>query len=79
MSDDHIGRVRAQPIRLDDPIVGECGLWRGAVQVGDLRAVPPTPLLDILVWAGVQAARVSWRSERRKSAGSCCDHVQQRA
>src|SRR5262249_43219567 len=55
MSDDHIARVRAQPIRLDDPIVGECGTRREAVQVGDLRAVPPTPLLDILMQAGVRA------------------------
>jgi len=55
MSDEHMARVRSQPIHLGDPVVGECGVGREAVQVEDLKRLPSTPLLDILVRAGVRA------------------------
>jgi GAF domain-containing protein len=70
MSADHIARVRAQPIRLDDPIVGECGTRREAVQVGDLRAVTPTPLLDIIMQAGVRAILAVPLLHRRELIGA---------
>ena len=55
MTDEHIARVRAQPSRLGDPVVGECGERREAVQIGDLRTAPSSPLLDILLRIGVRA------------------------
>jgi signal transduction histidine kinase len=55
MTNEHIARVRAQPSRLGDPVVGECGDRREAVQIADLRAAPSSPLLDILLRMGVRA------------------------
>ena len=55
MSEEHIARVRAQPIRLGDRVVGECGERREAVQIEDIITVPPSPLLGILKRAGVRA------------------------
>jgi GAF domain-containing protein len=36
MSEEHIARVRAQPIRVGDSVVGECAARRSAVQITDL-------------------------------------------
>jgi GAF domain-containing protein len=56
MSDEHIARVRAHPIRLGDPVVGEFGQRRESIQIDDLGATTPTtPLIDLLVRAGVRA------------------------
>ena len=55
MSEEHIARVRAQPIRLGDAVVGECGERREATQVADLDKELPSPLLDILRRTGVRA------------------------
>jgi GAF domain-containing protein len=55
MSEEHIARVRAQPIRVGDSVVGECAARRSAVQITDLALAPPAPLLDILQRAGVRA------------------------
>jgi signal transduction histidine kinase len=55
MSEEHIARVRAQPIRLGDLVVGECAERREAVQLADLETAPPSPLLEILLRAGVRA------------------------
>ena len=41
MSEEHIARVRAQPIRLGDPVVGECAERREAVQIDDLQTARP--------------------------------------
>ena len=40
MSEEHIARVRAQPIRLGDVVVGECAERREAVQIADLDTAP---------------------------------------
>ncbi len=57
MSEEHIQRVRAQPIRMGDPIVGECGARREVIQHADLTHAdgPKSPLVDILLRAGVRA------------------------
>jgi signal transduction histidine kinase len=57
MSDEHIARVRAHPIRLSDPLVGECGYRREAVQATDLTRLEntDTELLNLLIRAGVRA------------------------
>ena len=57
MSEEHIARVRAQPMRLGDRVVGECAQRREAVQIEDLARVESAdaPLLDILARAGVRA------------------------
>ena len=55
MSDEHMARVRSQPIHLGDPVVGECGVRREAVQVEDLTRLTSTPLLDVLLRAGARA------------------------
>ena len=57
MTEEHIERVRSQPIRMGDTVVGECGQRRQAVQVEDLTciAAAPSPIIDILIRAGVRA------------------------
>jgi signal transduction histidine kinase len=55
MSDEHIAMVRAQPIRLNSVVVGECATRREVVQVADLSSAAPSPLLDILLRTGVRA------------------------
>jgi GAF domain-containing protein len=55
MSDDHIAMVRAQPMRLNSVVVGECATRREVVQVADLSNAAPSPLLDILLRTGVRA------------------------
>jgi signal transduction histidine kinase len=55
MSDDHIAMVRAQPMRLNSVVVGECATRREVVQVADLSSAAPSPLLDILLRTGVRA------------------------
>ena len=56
MSEEHIARVRAQPMRLGDTVVGECAERREAVQMADLKSsAARSPLLDILTRAGVRA------------------------
>ena len=47
--------VRAQPMRLGSVVVGECAERREAVQIADLRTAPPSPMLDVLLRAGVRA------------------------
>jgi hypothetical protein len=39
MSDELIAAVRAHPIRLGDPLIGQCGARREAVQIEDLSKV----------------------------------------
>ena len=55
MSEAHIERVRSHPLHLGDPVVGECGARRQAVQVDDLRTLPAAPLLETLMQTGVRA------------------------
>ena len=55
MSDEHIAMVRAQPMRLNSAVVGECAMRREVVQVADLSSAAPSPLLDILLRTGVRA------------------------
>jgi GAF domain-containing protein/anti-sigma regulatory factor (Ser/Thr protein kinase) len=56
MSDEHIAMVRAQPMRLNSVVVGECATRREVVQVADLSSAAPSPLIDILLRTGVRAA-----------------------
>src|SRR5262245_58443333 len=55
MSDEHIAMVRAQPMRLNSVVVGECATRREVVQVADLSSTTPSPLIDILLRTGVRA------------------------
>jgi signal transduction histidine kinase len=55
ISDEHIAMVRAQPMRLNSAVVGECATRREVVQVADLSSAAPSPLLDILLGTGVRA------------------------
>src|SRR5262245_9420852 len=55
MSDEHIAMVRAQPMRLNSAVVGDCATRREVVQVAELSSAAPSPLLDILVRTGVRA------------------------
>ena len=55
MSEEHTAMVRAQPMRLGSVVVGECAERREAVQIADLRTAPPSPMLDVLLRAGVRA------------------------
>ena len=55
MSDEHIAMVRAQPMRLNSVVVGECATRREVVQVADLSNAAPSPMLDILLRTGVRA------------------------
>jgi GAF domain-containing protein len=57
MSEEHIARVRAQPMRMGDPVVGESVERRETIVIEDLSAIDRThtPLIDILVRAGVRA------------------------
>jgi signal transduction histidine kinase len=55
VSDEHIAIVRAQPMRLNSAVVGECATRREVVQVADLSRAAPSPLLDILLRTGVRA------------------------
>ena len=42
MSDEHIAMVRAQPMRLNSVVVGECATQRVVVQVADLSSAAPS-------------------------------------
>jgi signal transduction histidine kinase len=55
MSDELIAAVRAHPIRLGDALVGECAERREAVQIENLSKVPPHPLFEMHLKAGVRA------------------------
>jgi len=57
MSEEHIARVRAQPLSMSDPIVGDCARQRQAVQIEDLARedVQSSPLLGLLARAGVRS------------------------
>jgi adenylate cyclase len=60
ISAEAIASIRAQPLRLSDPLIGECGVRREAVQVADLNDLPATTLAattlrNSLVQAGVRA------------------------
>jgi signal transduction histidine kinase len=55
MSEELIAAVRAHPIRLGDPLVGQCGARREAVQIEDLNKVPPHPLFEMHLKAGLRA------------------------
>src|SRR5262245_1014488 len=55
MSDEHIAMVRAQPMRLNSAVVGDCATRREVVQVADLSSTTPSPLIDILLRTGVRA------------------------
>jgi signal transduction histidine kinase len=55
MSDELIAAVRAHPIRLGDPLVGQCGARREAVQIEDLSKVSPHPLFEMHMNTGVRA------------------------
>jgi signal transduction histidine kinase len=57
MSEEHIARVRTAPMRMGDPVVGESALRRETVVVEDLTTADRnrTPLIDILLRAGVRA------------------------
>src|SRR5262245_18441751 len=55
MSDEQIAMVRAQPMRLNSVVVGECATRREVVQVADLSNTTPSALIDILLRTGVRA------------------------
>jgi signal transduction histidine kinase len=56
MSDELIAAVRTHPIRLDDPLVGQCGARREAVQIEDLtKVVLSYPSFEMHLKAGVRA------------------------
>jgi GAF domain-containing protein len=55
MSDELIAAVRGHPIRLGEPLVGQCGARREAVQIEDLTKVPPHPPFEMHLKAGVRA------------------------
>src|SRR5262245_43655105 len=55
MSDEHIAMVRAQPMRLNSAVVGDCATRREVVQVADLSSAAHSPILDILLRTGVRA------------------------
>jgi GAF domain-containing protein len=57
MSDEHIAQVRQQPIRMGEPVIGECVEQHRAVQVEDLSNYDggETPLIDILLRTGVRS------------------------
>jgi signal transduction histidine kinase len=55
MSDELIAAVRAHPIRLGETLVGQCGARREVVEIEDLAQVPPHPLFELHLKAGVHA------------------------
>ena len=60
ISAEALASIRARPLRLSDPLIGECGVRREAVQVEDLNDLPATTLAattlrNSLVQAGVRA------------------------
>jgi signal transduction histidine kinase len=55
MSDELIAAVRAHPIRLGEPLVGQCGVRREAVQMEDITKAASHPLIDVSVKMGVRA------------------------
>src|SRR5262245_55260395 len=55
MSDEHIAMVRAQPMRLNSAVIGECATRREVVQLADLSSAAPSPMFDILLRTGVRA------------------------
>jgi signal transduction histidine kinase len=55
MSDELIAAVRAHPIRFGEPLVGQCGARREAVQIEDLGKAPSHPLFEMHLKAGVRA------------------------
>jgi signal transduction histidine kinase len=56
MTEEHLAAVRRHPIRLGDPVVGECALRGEAVQVVDVTAEARAyPLFGVLERAGFRA------------------------
>ena len=55
MTHEHVAMVRAQPMRLNSVVVGECAVRREVVQIADLGSAAPSPLLDVLLRTGVRA------------------------
>jgi GAF domain-containing protein len=55
MSEEPIAAVRAHPIRLGEPLVGQCGARREAVQIEDITKAASHPLIDVSVKMGVRA------------------------
>jgi signal transduction histidine kinase len=55
MSEELISMVRGHPIHLGETLVGQCGARREAVQIADLAKVPPHPLFEMHLKAGVRA------------------------
>ncbi|HZT47710.1 MAG TPA: ATP-binding protein, partial [Hyphomicrobiaceae bacterium] len=55
MTEEHLAAVRRHPIRLGDPVVGECVQRGEAVQVEDVARAGAYPLFDALQRAGFRA------------------------
>src|SRR5581483_2461980 len=55
MTEEHLAAVRRHPIRLGDPVVGECAQRGEAVQVEDVARAGAYPLFDALQRAGFRA------------------------
>ena len=55
MSEEHIARVKAHPIKLGEAVVGKSAERREAVQIADLELVEHNAMLDILRRNGVRA------------------------
>ena len=55
MTEEHLAAVREHPIRLGDPVVGECAERGEAVQVADIGQAGTYPLFDVLQRAGFRA------------------------
>jgi GAF domain-containing protein len=57
MSAEHTARVKAHPMRIGDPVIGECAESRAALQIEDVAEEDRerSPLFDILLRSGVRA------------------------
>jgi len=55
MSETLISTVRERPIRLGESLVGQSGARHEAVQIEDLRQVPPHPIYKIHLESGIRA------------------------
>ena len=55
MGEDLVTAVRKRPIRFGETLVGECAERREAVQIEKMTEVPPHPLFEMHIKAGVRA------------------------
>jgi GAF domain-containing protein len=85
MTEEHLEAVRRHPIRLGDPVVGECAQRGEAVQAEDVVRAGAYPLFDVLQRAGFRAVlavpllhqgrAIGALIVRRRSAGAFAPQV----